>query len=128
MSKMKFLSFSKILKFFPSSCFVYCSSKDTFDGIYGGLFHINMIVGADSAVTNTDCHNKYQSTSSLVCSQDGEFTFMNAIGKTNPMMHPIGPDKDAIVVASDLSLSPNQRAATLVGAWTMKVQPKPAIV
>ena len=53
---------------------------------------------------------------------------MKAIGRTNPMMQPIGPDKDAIVVAIDRSLSPNQSAATFVGACTMNVHPNPAIV
>lgn len=53
---------------------------------------------------------------------------MNGIGNTNPIMHPIGPAREAIVAASALSLSPNHIAATLVGAYTINVHPKPAIV
>ena len=53
---------------------------------------------------------------------------MKNIGKTKPTMHPIGPAKDPIVVAIDLSWSPNQIAASFVGAYTINVQPIPAIV
>jgi len=40
----------------------------------------------------------------LVCSEVGVgLTVMKNMGKTNPMMHPIGPASDPIVVAIDLS-------------------------
>jgi hypothetical protein len=71
----------------------------------------------------------YDSISFLVYSGVGSgFTVKENMGRTNPIMQPKGPARDPIVEARDLSWSPNQRIAILVGACTMNVHPIPAIV